>query len=246
MTVTGFSDDGIDTNGTGALVSLEGVDLTDNGGFGLRAGGNVNIEGTEQRQSLIVGNGKGGVLLEQEGTIKFADLDENGGPGITAEGAVNLIGARITNNAAEGFLFHDASGSCGTRQLSIRPPDSPTAPIRYSTISGNTGAGVFVGTGGVNVDPGTTISDNRGPGLVLLCGALGLGDVERPGSVPVTIARNGSQQAQGEGGACYTSDPNQDYALVETSCVGGGMILLAENRLQKSAIDDVLVADNRR
>jgi len=143
------------------------------------------------------------------------------GPGILATGRVRLAGVRITNNAGPGVEIASSEGDLAMIRIDVAPGGSF---VGKSVISGNSGAGLFVDTGTINVWGSIEVTGNHSRGLHSVAGDVRLGDPSAQSSLfPRTVSNNGG------GYLCarhdmYDGGPPE---RIEEPCEGGG--LLAED-----------------
>ncbi len=233
-----FAGDGIEAENNG-VTNLININLVNNGGYGIHAISTLEVTGSDSTQALIANNSQAGILAESGLRLTFVDVRENFGAGVIAESSTIMVASRIIENGAEGFVS-TSIGSCGRRRLSTQPPFQPGTSVATNTFSGNSGVGISVETGGVQLDPGTVVSMNAGTGVLLECGALTTGDVIVADEAPIKIIGNATASS------CFrTGDAAVDHAISIYSCAGGGIELRGMTDTLLNLVDDVDVSENK-
>ena len=245
VSLSGFQVSSFKKNGvfmdSGAPLYIENMTIKDNGWYGVESGGSTKISGTKNRQAAISGNGYAGVRIESEGftrsVIKFVDIHDNGDAGIHSDkGQIKLVATRLFNNGAEGFVS-TGLGNCNSKLLTTEfPAFELGASITVSSFSNNAGAGIYIETGSLRLQPGTEISNNADSGVILKCGSLTSGEITTPNERKTKITGNGSLSS------CFRTENEK---RVSYACNGGGVELRGEASTLISSIDDVQILDNK-
>ena len=238
MEIRDFQGSGIDASASGNDLNLENVRLIDNGRYGVESGGFLKFLGKQQNQALIQGNVQGGVLAEGNLRMEFVDVMANLGPGIIAEKTSTLISTRVENNGAEGFVSQ-VDGIQSQNRLKVRSPMFSTDATLSSSFNNNAGNGIYILTGGLDLEFGTTVDGNAGSGIVLNGGKLFIGDITQPDEKTISVTGNATATT------CFRVDEDNEYAVVSYSCAGGGIELTGGGSTLKSVLDDLLIHDNK-
>jgi len=165
LTIRKFDGHGIDAAGP---VTLLDANLLENGGWGVRAQGDVTVGVHESLPSLgvtrFVGNGAdgpgaGGGILSRAGSIQTNDVvvTDNGGPGLAAFKGIDITpkiaAVEISRNAGHGAFAYSGS-------IQFKSGLDLAHEVRN-----NKGDGIRAERSGITVNGNVVVTDNSGWGI---------------------------------------------------------------------------------
>ena len=222
VAIKGFSGNGVQAN-RGVVLTLQGVEIADNCGWGVRVKRRLTVLGSTEDPTRISGNGTaqgclgGDVLAFGVGRVSVSDAEivSNGGPGILTRGDVDLRRARVNNNKGDGVRSQgDAGGSISI----LEGADNQ--------INGNMGDGLSADLGVTIKDSSVDINANGSWGIRVADEnvLINAGVTELGSGTAIRINNNG------KGATCHVWSVDQAGKVEheEGNCEGGGILRMTE------------------